>query len=224
MNITQYPQITPTTYFKNSQRNHTNVNFKCNKNISIDEAVKLTTVDQKEVVENIFKLVNKIKFLNKILGKNDKITKPVTVMLGDAKVSLMMDKSNTGKIKINLCSDTNAAIYEYVSPQRGYISVENPQTIRQELDIILSTKDGRMRNGQLSVFNNFMTFERNEKTGKRDLISDGLYFVPNMYECHNTRNYIQYTGFDRAANMVSAVFFNLFSNLTKVKPEINFLG
>lgn len=213
-------------YMNNPQKkNSSNINFGCNKTTQLKDVAESSLLDAPEIVDNIFKLVNKVKFVNKILGEHDKTVKPVVAKLGDASVYINMDKSPKDKIKINLFSDTDGAMYKYSSELQGYIPVENPDVRRQSLDIIVSKKDKRMIGGQLNIVDCNMNFARDTKTGKREIHSNKcFYFIPNLYECSNMENVaVQFWQNNKATNIVTSVFFNMFANLSKVKPEISLI-
>ena len=82
-----------------------------------------------------------------------------------------------------------------------------------------------MADGQLDIFDCNINFTRNTKTGKREIHSNKpFYFVPNLYECFNMQDvYVQFYQNDNATNIVTSAFFNMFANLTKVKPEITLI-
>ena len=75
----------------NSINNFTNnnskpINFGCDNSMSVDNVSGSSLLDEKEIVENIFKLVNKIKFVSEILGENGKTLKPIATKIGDATI------------------------------------------------------------------------------------------------------------------------------------------
>lgn len=208
------------------RRNSEKINFGCNKSIKLQQNIPDSTLlTAKEIVDNVFKLVNKIQFVNKILGENDKTAKPVLAKLGDASVYINMDKSAKDKIRINLFSDTAGSMYKYSSELQGYIPVKNPEMQRQSLDIIVNKKDKRMINGQLTIVDCNMDFARDTKTGKREIHSNKCFcFVPNLYECYDIQDVaVQFWTNNKESNIVTSVFFNMFANLTKVKPDISLI-
>ena len=224
MNMSILPR--PVNYISNPQRrNSANINFGCNKVMQLKDIPSTSFLSAKEINDYIFKLVNKIQFVGKILGVHDKTVKPVATKLGDATVCINMDKSPKNKVKINLYSDNEGALYEYSREYLGYIPVQNPGLYRQSLDIVVNEKDKRMIDGQLNIVDCSMNFSRNLKTGKRDVHSNKCFhFSPNLNECYNMEDSImQFSYNSKATNTVNAVFFNLFANLTKVKPDISLL-
>ena len=222
MNILQVPN----NYINNfPRRNSAIINFGCNETQPLNTIPDSSFLNKNEIVGHVFKLVNKIKFVSEILGENGKTVKPVLAKLGDASVYIKMDKSQKDKIKISLFSDTNGFIYKYSEKLQSYIPVKNPEMIRQSLDIIVNKKDKRMINGQLDIIDCSMDFVRDTKTGKREMHSNrSFHFVPNVYECKDIENIaVQFSQNDKASNIVTSVFLNMFSNLTKVKPEITLI-
>ena len=211
----------------NSINNFTNnnskpINFGCDNSMSVDNVSGSSLLDEKEIVENIHKLVNKIKFVSEILGENGKTLKPIATKIGDATIYIDIDKTQKDKIKVNLFSDTYDYTYEYSPKLQQYIPVKSSDVIRQSMDITINKKDKRMINGQLNIIDCDLNFERDIKTGKRNIRSNkSFYFVPNLYECFNMENLeVQYCNSNKDTNTVSSVFFNMFANLTKVKPDI----
>lgn len=222
MNILQVPNY----YINNSQRkNSAMINFGCNKTNPSNKLSDSSLLNDNEIVEHVCKLVNKIKFVSEILGENGKTIKPILVKLGDAPVYIKMDKSQKDNIKISLFSDTIGSLYEYSDKLQDYIPVKKPEMIRQNIDIILNKKDKRMIDGQLGIVDCYINFIRDTKTGKREMHSNKcFYFVPNLYECKDIEDLaVQFWQNDKAANIVTSTFFNVFANLTKVKPEISLI-
>lgn len=216
-------QLTP--YNNSRATSIKNTNFGSNKIKPLTQLSEDSLLSTNEIVDNIFKLTKKIQFISKILGERDKTAKPVIAKIGDASIYINMDKSEKGKVKVDLYSDTNGMIYQYSENIQGYIPIENPIKHRQSLNMIINSKDKRMISGRLDIIDCHMDFERNTKTGKRELESNrSFYFVPNLYECHNIQDVaVQYGNYDKSSNIVTSLFFNLFSNLTKVKPEISLI-
>ncbi len=220
MNITLTSPVTIDNYKKRTKL-RPNINFGCNKIIAPD-VIEKSMLSPNEIVTNVFKLANKIKFLNKILGKNDRTVKPVLMRLGEAEVHINMEKSKYGMRQINLYSDTNSEVYRYCDELHGYVAIEHPQTIRQSFDILMREKDGRMYRGNLNIVGGAMDFERDTKTGARNVKAEYFHFIPNLNEVHNMEDMaVQYYNRDKASNIVTSTFFNLFSNLTQVKPQIS---
>ncbi len=204
----------------NTQYN--NINFRCNKFYTAQEIKDAAIVSNKEVSEGLEKLTKKIKFVNQILGKNDKTNKPVSTQIGDAFVFINMDKTTKGKTKINIFSDTPAAVFSYSGIENQYKKIETPNIERQSLNIVISDKDGRMCNGTLSTIDdNCTTFERNIKTGKRK--AEGKYFimVPNINECKDQKFEMNDFGYNKTTLTIRNIFSQLFNKLSLVKPEIN---
>lgn len=201
------------------------INFGCNKTIPLKEVPNISLLKENEIVDNIFKLVKKIQFISKIIGEHDKTAKPVLAKIDDAPIYISMDKNYKDKIKINLFSDTDEAMYKYSSELEKYVPVETPELIRQSLDMIVSKKDKRMINGQLDIFGCNINFARDTKNGRREFNSNKcFYFVPNLYECNNIEDVnVQFYQNTKATNIVTSTFFNLFANLTKVKPDITLI-
>lgn len=204
--------------------NNKNITFKGKTFYTIEEVLEASKVSKTEVADGIEKLTNKIKFLYNILKQNDRTTKPLTTQIRDSFVYINMDKTTKGKTKINLLAETNSPIYIYSGIGSLYNKI-NPQLEKQSLDITLLEKDGRMHQGTMSLNNGACTtiFERDKKTGKRN--ATGKYFVmtPNIREC-NTQSYeMDPFGYDRTSITIRNIFFNLFSNLTKVKPDIDLI-
>ncbi len=224
MNISRVQsQINPYNRQKNEISTRRNVTFGSEAK-NINQIIYSQMVTKDEAVEHILKLTKKIKFFNEILGKNDKTSRPVLVKLGDADVFLNVDKTSRNKVKINLYSDTNSPMYIYSFEQGAYVPNPEKYLFRQKLDIVLNNKDGRMSNGYLSTVSGSMVFERNTKSGQRAASGDRFQLNPKLYECNNRENFpAQKYGFDKASNIVSTVFFNMFSFLSKVKPDLKLM-
>ena len=196
--------------------------FKGNRFYTLEEVNKASTVSPKDVIEGVEKLTKKIKFLNKILGENDKTVQPVAAPIGDAIVFINMDKTTKGKTKINLFADTKSHIYEPTDKLDQFIKIDNPYYVRQKLDIVISDKDGRMSEGAIKPLNGTYThFERNNKTGKRKAISEYFYLVPNVRECSEQNEKVKNFGEDKTSITINDIFFKIFSDLSLVKPKIN---
>lgn len=202
-----------------------NINFGSHKIESLRQLPKTSLLGDNEIADNILKLAKKVQFVSKILGERDKTAKPVVAKIGDASIYINMDKSQKGKIKVDLYADTKDKVYRYSNALRGYISVENPDICRQSLNITFNPKDKRMISGHLDIIDCDMDFERDIKTGKRELTSSKpFYFSPNLYECKDIQDMkLQHRERDKSCNTVTSLFFNLFSSLTKVKPEVNLI-
>ena len=157
INYKNYPQ----------RKNYTKINFGCDTEIQLKNTPDASLLNAKEIIDNVFKLVNKIQFVSDILGENGKTVKPMLAKLGDATVYIEMDKTLKDKIKINLFSDTDDAMYKYVPDLLAYILVENPEKQRQSLNIVVNKKDKRMMEGFLNIFDCKMSFVRDTTTGKR---------------------------------------------------------
>lgn len=206
---------------------------KCNKNISfgcknrlytLEEVIDASVVSKQDVAEGLQKLVNKIKFLNKIVGPNSKTAKPITSKIGDASVYIDMDKTVKGKTKISLFADTKSIEFEYSGFGHKYKKADNSELIRQSLDIIISDKDGRMSQGALSLVDgNCTNFERDLKTGKR--YARGKYFLlePGVNECIDQGFEMEDFAHNKTCLIIRNIFSKLFSNLSLVKPDINLL-
>lgn len=196
--------------------------FKANRFYTLEEVNKASTVSPKDVVEGVEKLTKKIKFLNKILGDNDKTVKPVTTQINDVLVFINMDKTTKGKIKINLFADTKGHIYEPTERLDQFKKIDNPSYVRQKLDIIISDKDGRMSEGSIKPLNGTYTyFERDNNTGKRNAISEYFCLVPNVRECSEQNEKVKNFGEDKSSITINDIFFKIFSDLSLVKPKIN---
>lgn len=222
MNITQIP----TNYTNNYQRrNYVQVNFGCNTTAPLKSLQESTMLNADEIVANMFKLANKIKFVSEILGDYGKTINPIPAKIGDAIININIDKSPKNKIRINLFSDTDEIIYKYSPELQMYMPVKGSAQERQSMDIIVNKKDKRMMDGQLNVFDCIVNFSRNIKTGKREINSSKPFvFVPNLYECKDIRDVaVQFYQNSKEANIVTSLFFNMFANLTKVKPEISLI-
>lgn len=219
----QSQQINPYYRQKNVCQSRNNVAFGSAPK-TIAEIINSQMVTNDEAVRYILKLSEKIKLLNHILGKNDKTARPVRVKLDDADVFLSVDKTSKGNVKVNLYSDTNSPLYEYSFEKSAYLPSSEKYLNRQRLDIVLSNTDGRMCNGYLSTVSGEMIFERNTKSGQRKAVGDRFYLNPNLYECSNRESFpAQWYGYDKASNIVSTVFYNLFAKLSKVKPDIKLM-
>lgn len=211
---------TPT--YKNYKPNK-NLNFKGKELYTLEEVLEASKVSKSEISEGTEKLINKIKFLYKILKQNDRTTKPLTTQIRDTFVYINMDKTTKGKTKIELFADTNTPIYIHSGIGSLYNKI-NPKLERQSLDITILDKDGRMQQGSMSLNNDSCTtFERDLKTGKRNAAGKYFVMIPNVHEC-NTQSYdMDPFGYDKTSIAIRKIFFNLFSNLTKVKPDIDLI-
>lgn len=219
----QSQQINPYYRQKNATPMHRNIAFGSEIK-TLQQMGTSQLVTQEEAVEYIQKLTKKIKFFNDILGKNGKTTKYVLVKLGEADVYMNIDKTLKNKVKINLCAATNSPLYVYAPKDMNYIPNPEKYKQRQMLDIILNSKDGRMSHGYLATTSGEMTFERNTKTGHRRAAGEFFGLCPNINECYNRENFpAQRYEYDKASNIVSVVFKNIFDYLSKVKPDIKLM-
>ena len=210
------------TYKPQFSQPNSQLKFKANKFYTLEEVNKASTVSPKEVKEGVEKLTKKIRFLNGILKENDKTKQPVTAKIGDALVFIDMDKTTKGKTKINLFADTKRHIYEPTNIFNQFKKNDNPYYIRQKLNIVISNKDGRMSEGSIKPLDGIYThFERNNKTGKRNAISKYFSLVPNVRECSEQNKIAEYLGEDKTSITINNIFFKIFSDLSKVKPNIN---
>ena len=219
-------QILPINYnnksYSSTNKKCSNVNFGSMKLYSTEDVVKLSTQIEQEVSDGLRKLVGKIKFVDKILGKNDKTIKPVGTKIGDSFVYINMDKSVKGKTKINIFSDTKGIVFKLNPMTHQYTRIEDPEYIRQFLDIIISDKDGRMSNGTIQTIDgSWKTFERNTHTGKRSAEGESFRLIPNLSECNNEQRNLFDMGYDRDTLTIKNIFLNLFSKLSLVKPDIS---
>ena len=165
-----------------------------------------------DITNGMAKLINKLKFINKILGKDAKTLKPVSTTISDAQVDIMMDKTKKGQIKIN------------ISSHNDNISVENNPLSPQNLDMILDDKKGRMISGNLNTGICNLNFERNQKTGQRKGCGDNFFLIPNLRESGNVEfNRERFYWQSRTDNTISLIFHRLFSDLSLVRPKTNML-
>lgn len=210
------------TYKSQYPKTKSQLTFKANRLYTLEEVNKASTVSPQDVVEGVEKLTKKIKFLNKILGENDKTKQPITSQIGDAIVFINMDKTTKGKTKINLFADTKEHIYEPTNKIGLFKKNDNPYYIRQKLDIVISNKDGRMTEGSIKPLSGAYThFERNNKTGKRLATSEYFSLVPNVRECSSENKKVENFGEDKTSITINDIFFKIFSDLSLVKPKIN---
>lgn len=211
--------------FNNSQYNinkkYNNISFGAKKFYSVEDIMKISSTSPQEVSDGLRKLVNKIKFLNKILGENDKTIKPINTKIGDSDIFINMDKSIKGKTKINIFTYTKGKIFDYDSKTDKYVKREKVNYIRQFLDIILSNKDGRMSHGTISTIDGgWKTFERNPKTGKRSAEGDFFKLIPNINECNEEQKNVYDFGYERNTLTIKNIFLKLFSQLSLVNSDI----
>lgn len=218
MNISTLPYYTHTYSTAAQQRN---INFKSNKGVTAAS----TLASSQEIKQGIEKLTNKTKFLNRILGNQAKTSKPVLTKLGDTDVFIDMDKTQKGKTKIKIFSETNNVTYTYSKELKQLIPELKDTKHEQSLDVIINDKDGRMVYGVLNCDAGHLHFERNTKTGHRDGNGQGHYpfkLSPNVYE-HPEDWETQRKVADKGGNTVSAVFSAVFIDLMRVKPNIKLI-
>ena len=221
MNISA-PKITNNSQYQ-TNKNNLKTNFKSNRTQDIKEIVELSAVAKEEVAEGLSKIISKIKFLNRILGQNDKTTKPVLAKIGDSFVFINMDKTTKGMTKISLYADTGMQEFQNLALKEQCKNIHSCASKRQSLDIVISDKDARMCRGDLiSIQDDFITFERNPKTGKRRVGSGYLCLVPNVKECRDQKFEMNsfICGFDKTTLMIREIFYSLFSKLSLVKPGV----
>lgn len=221
MNI-QNINFKSTTIHKNN-KNNTDLTFKGKELYTLEEVLEASKVSKTDVSEGIQKLINKIKFLNKILKQNDRTSKPLTTKIKDTFVYINMDKTSKGKTKIEVFADTNSPIYIHSGIGSLYNKIKTPKLERQSLDITIFDKDSRMHQGTMSLNNGSCTtiFERDKKTGKRNATGKYFVMVPNVHECNTQSHEMDPFGYDRTSITIRNILFNFFSNLTKVKPDID---
>lgn len=222
MNILAASSLNSPKYQMN--KSYSSPSFRGDRLYSLKEVIDASVVSKQDVANGVEKLVNKIKFLNKIVGVNDKTSKPVVTQLGDALVYINMDKTLKGKTKINIFTDTKGVVFRYPGYGCSYEKVENPQLERQCLDILISDKDGRMSQGLLSTIDGSCTnFERDLKSGKRS--AEGRYFRlnPNINECVDQKFEMNDFGYEKSGLTIREIFKSLFAKLSLVKPDINLI-
>ena len=206
----------------NINKKSQNINFGAKKLYSAEEVMKISVISQKDISDGLRQLVNKIKFVNKILGQNDKTAKPVTTKIGDSIVFINMDKSIKDKTKINIFADTKDKVFTFDLATNQFVKDENPYYVRQFLDITISNKDGRMSNGSINTIDGgWKIFERNLKTGKRNAVGQGFKLIPNIKECNEEQRYLYDFGYEKNTLTIKNIFLALFSKLSLVKPDIS---
>ncbi len=197
-----------------------NLNFSGNKLYTLKQIEALSKTSETDIAEGVMKLVNKIKFINKIVSPDSRTLNPVTTKIAETPVEIMMDKTRKGKTKINITAYTDASTYVLKEKVGMYERVDEQEIWPQTMDIILDNKDGRMINGELDTKLNSLSFERNNKTGKRDATGRYFFLVPNLYECKDVKNCRdKMLRYSKASNTISLVLQRLFADLSMVKPK-----
>ena len=218
MKISNFNYHSGSTYTK---RQNNSTGFKACKNAIFNECANATLLSSQEIKQWTEKLINKIKFLNKVIGANAKTTSPVLTNIAGADVFINIDKTKSGCTKIKIDSETDNFSYTFSQELQQYIPVKLTGKNRQSMDIIINNKDGRMINGSLKCDAGHLNFERNTKTGQRNGSGQSIYqFVlsPNIKEMPtNWETQRWYAA--KGNNAVISVFSTIFLDLMRVKPN-----
>lgn len=218
MNISNFKYYSDSTYTK---RQNISTEFKGSKNAIFNESVNATLLSSQEIKQWTEKLINKIKFLNKVIGANAKTSSPVLTNIAGAEVFINIDKTKSGCTKIKIDSETDNFSYTFSQELQQNIPVKLAEKNRQSMDIIINDKDGRMINGSLECDAGHLNFERNAKTGQRNGRGQSIYpFIlsPNVKEMPTDWETQRWYA-TKESNAVVSVFSIIFMDLMRVKPD-----